>query len=46
MSLIQPQQMFFLFTDPRGRGMLAFGVITMTIAILTMRHLIGGVSKD
>ncbi len=46
MSIIQPKQMAFLFTDPRGQGMLTFGITTMTIGILTMRQLIAGVSKD
>jgi tight adherence protein B len=46
MSVTQPHRMALLINDPRGIRLLVIGIATMILGILTMRHLIAGISRD
>ena len=45
-AITQPDQIAMLFTDPRGKRLLAIGIITLLMGALTMRQLIKGATKD
>jgi tight adherence protein B len=46
LSVVNPKHMGILFHDPRGIRMLAFGVITLLLGIVTMRQMIRGATKN
>jgi tight adherence protein B len=46
MSILRPDQMRLLLYDPRGQHMLAVGIITLCLGVVTMRQLIAGVGRE
>jgi tight adherence protein B len=46
MFFLRPDQLRLLLYDPRGQHMLAVGIITLGLGIVTMRQLIAGVGRE
>lgn len=46
MFFLRPDQIHLLFYDPRGQRMLAIGIITLALGIVTMRQLIAAVGRE
>jgi tight adherence protein B len=45
LSVVNPKHMDILFRDPRGIRLVAFGIITLLLGIVTMRQMIRGATR-
>jgi tight adherence protein B len=46
MTVLQPGSLGPLFHEPRGKRLIAFGVVTLILGMFTMHKLIQGVTRD